>query len=168
MLKQMANYLERIFKNFREISRSKRKENEKFFTHLKRKDPKRLNEQFHAMHKAVFAETDCLQCARCCRSTGPLLTKKDIQRIAKKQAKKYFDQQISKAIDNEVGKSYFGTRGKINKHVDDAITGRFKDASKDKHFDEAVVKVAKRVLKAMHDMHFKRKNLIDDMPVPKS
>ena len=81
----MVNYLERIFKNFREISRSKRKENKKFFTHLKRKDPKRLNEQFHAMHKAVFAETDCLQCARCCRSTGPLLTKKDIQRIAKKQ-----------------------------------------------------------------------------------
>lgn len=37
------------------------------------------------MHEEVFAETDCLQCARCCRATGPLLTKKDIQRIAKKQ-----------------------------------------------------------------------------------
>ena len=92
--------------------------------------------------------------------------KNDIERIARKQAKKYFDQQISKAIDTEIGKSFFGTRGKINKHVDDAITGRFKNANKDKDFDIACQKVAKRVLKAMHDMHFKRRNLIDDMPVP--
>lgn len=81
----MANYLERIFTDFKEISRSKRKENKKFFARLKGKDPKRLNDQFHTMHEEVFAETDCLQCARCCRATGPLLTKQDIQRIAKRQ-----------------------------------------------------------------------------------
>ena len=94
--------------------------------------------------------------------------KSDIERIAKKQAKKYFDQQISKAIDAEIGKSFFGTRGKINKHVDDAITDRFKKAKNDKDFDEAVIRVAKRVLKAMNDLHHKRNNLIDNMPVPKS
>ena len=81
----MANYLERIFTDFKEISRSKRKENKKFFARLKGKDPKRLNDEFHTMHEEVFAETDCLQCARCCRATGPLITKQDIQRIAKKQ-----------------------------------------------------------------------------------
>ena len=81
----MTNYLERIFTDFKEISRSKRKENKKFFARLKGKDPKRLNDQFHTMHEEVFAETDCLQCARCCRATGPLLTKQDIQRIAKRQ-----------------------------------------------------------------------------------
>jgi Fe-S-cluster containining protein len=43
------------------------------------------------MHEEVFAETDCLTCARCCRTTGPLLTKQDIGRIAKKQGMKAAD-----------------------------------------------------------------------------
>jgi len=87
----MANYLERIWPDFKELARSKRKENKKFFTRLHGQDPKRLNEQFHSMHKEVFAETDCLTCARCCRTTGPLLTKQDIGRIAKKQGMKPAD-----------------------------------------------------------------------------
>ena len=67
----MANYFDRIWPNFKELARSKRKENKKFFARLNGQDPKRLNEQFHSMHKEVFAETDCLKCARCCRATGP-------------------------------------------------------------------------------------------------
>ena len=43
------------------------------------------------MHDEVFAETDCLTCARCCRTTGPLLTKQDIGRISKKQGMKAAD-----------------------------------------------------------------------------
>lgn len=87
----MANYLERIWPDFKELARSKRKENKKFFARLRGQDSKRLNEQFHAMHEEVFAETDCLTCARCCRTTGPLLTKQDIGRIAKKQGMKAAD-----------------------------------------------------------------------------
>jgi Fe-S-cluster containining protein len=87
----MANYLERIWPDFKELARSKRKENKKFFTRLLGQDPKRLNEQFHSMHEEIFAETDCLTCARCCRTTGPLLTKQDIGRIAKKQGMKAAD-----------------------------------------------------------------------------
>tara|TARA_B100001287_G_C22354593_1_gene376783 strand:- start:39 stop:392 length:354 start_codon:yes stop_codon:yes gene_type:complete len=98
------------------------------------------------------------------------LTKSDkaeIERIARAQARKHYDKVISKSIEDELGKSYFGTRGKINKFVDDAITQRFKDSAKDRDFDDAVVKVAKRVVKALYDMHYKRANLIDQMPVPK-
>ena len=84
----MANYLERIFDDFKELARSKRKENKKFFGGLSKQDGKKLNAQFHAMHEEVFAETDCLKCARCCRTTGPLLTKQDIGRISKKQGMK--------------------------------------------------------------------------------
>mgnify|MGYP005631792179 FL=1 len=87
----MANYLERIWPDFKELARSKRKENKKFFTRLQGHNSKRLNEQFHAMHEQVFAETDCLTCARCCRATGPLLTKQDIERISKKQGMKPAD-----------------------------------------------------------------------------
>ena len=87
----MANYLERIWPDFKDLARSKRKENKKFFGRLSKQDGKKLNAQFHAMHEEVFAETDCLKCARCCRATGPLLTKQDIQRISKKQGMKPAD-----------------------------------------------------------------------------
>lgn len=87
----MANYLERIWPDFKELARSKRKENKKFFARLNGQDSKRVNEQFHSMHEEVFAETDCLTCARCCRATGPLLTKQDIGRISKKQGMKPAD-----------------------------------------------------------------------------
>ena len=35
------------------------------------------------MHEEVFECTDCLKCANCCTTTGPLFTDKDISRIAK-------------------------------------------------------------------------------------
>ena len=99
------------------------------------------------------------------------LTKSDkaeIEKIAKRQAQKYLDKEITSAIEKELGRSFLGPRGKISKHVDDAITARFKNANKDKDFDDSVIKVAKRVVKALHDMHYKRSNLVDSMPVPKN
>ena len=99
------------------------------------------------------------------------LTKSDkteIEKIAKRQAQKYLDKEIASAIEKELARSFLGTRGKISKHVDDAITSRFKNANKDKDFDDSVIKVAKRVVKALHDMHYKRSNLVDSMPVPKN
>ena len=87
----MANYLESIWPDFKDLARSKRKENKKFFSRLSKQDGKKLNAQFHSMHEEVFSETDCLKCARCCRATGPLLTKQDIQRISKKQGMKPAD-----------------------------------------------------------------------------
>ena len=35
------------------------------------------------LHKEVFAEADCLQCANCCRTTPALVTRSDAKRIAK-------------------------------------------------------------------------------------
>lgn len=90
--------------------------------------------------------------------------KKEIERLAKKQAKVLFDRELSTAIEKEIKK-----RNSIfKKQTDDAITARFKNARSDKDFDEAVIKISKRVLKALHDMHYKRTNLIDKMPVPKN
>lgn len=31
----------------------------------------------------MFSKTDCLQCANCCKTTGPLFTTKDIDRLAR-------------------------------------------------------------------------------------
>ena len=36
-----------------------------------------------ALHDKVSSCTDCLKCANCCRSLGPRITDKDIERIAK-------------------------------------------------------------------------------------
>ena len=93
--------------------------------------------------------------------------RREIDRLAKKQAKLYFEKQISGAIEHELGSSFFGTKGKINKFVNDEISRRFKDAKKDKDFDDAVITICKRVLRGLYDLHYKRSNLIDNMPVPK-
>ena len=39
--------------------------------------------QVHALHDEITERTDCLACANCCRSLGPLITDKDVERIAK-------------------------------------------------------------------------------------
>ena len=35
------------------------------------------------LHDTEFRKTDCLQCANCCKTTGPLFTNADIERISK-------------------------------------------------------------------------------------
>ena len=67
----------------RTLVRQKAKENKKFFQQLKRVKPKVLDQKMHQLHEEVFACTDCLECANCCSTTGPLFTDKDIGRIAK-------------------------------------------------------------------------------------
>lgn len=89
--------------------------------------------------------------------------KKEIERLAKRQAKALLDKELSSAIEKEIKKR----NSVFKRQTDDTITSRFKNAKSDKDFDEAVINVSKRVLKALHDMHYKRSNLIDQMPVPK-
>lgn len=57
-------------------------ENKRFFADLKRRKPKQLDATVAEIHEEVFAETDCLTCANCCKTTSPLFTDKDIERIA--------------------------------------------------------------------------------------
>ncbi len=35
------------------------------------------------IHKEVFDKIDCLSCANCCKTTSPIITEKDIERISK-------------------------------------------------------------------------------------
>ncbi len=51
---------------------------------LKKKPPKRLDTIMQELHEEVFSQIDCLECANCCKTTGPLFTPKDIERISKK------------------------------------------------------------------------------------
>jgi len=64
-------------------SKVRRKENRRFFKRLKKVAPKVLDSLIHPLHDEVFECTNCLECANCCKTTGPLFTDKDINRIAK-------------------------------------------------------------------------------------
>jgi hypothetical protein len=55
----------------------------RLFDRLKRRPPRNLDEQIGAIHDEVFEETDCLQCANCCRTTSPIFIEADIARIAR-------------------------------------------------------------------------------------
>ena len=60
-----------------------KKETKKFLDRIRRKPPKNLDNNVHNIHDEVFAETDCLECANCCRTTSPIFTTRDIERISK-------------------------------------------------------------------------------------
>jgi Fe-S-cluster containining protein len=63
------------------------KENQKvhrnFFIKLRKKTPKNLDAIMEKLHDEEFKKSDCLQCANCCKTTSPIFTKKDIERISK-------------------------------------------------------------------------------------
>lgn len=59
------------------------KEHRKFLERLKRKPPKNLDYLTEETHQEVFSEINCLQCANCCKTTGPLFTDQDVARISK-------------------------------------------------------------------------------------
>ncbi len=71
---------------FSERAKQRAPENKKFLAGLKRKDPRRLDDAFHSLHDQVFAETDCLECANCCKTTSPIFYQTDIERVAEKPA----------------------------------------------------------------------------------
>ena len=54
-----------------------------FFIKLRKKTPKNLDTIMEKLHEDEFQKTDCLQCANCCKTTSPIFTKKDIERISK-------------------------------------------------------------------------------------
>ncbi|SEQ15110.1 hypothetical protein SAMN05421824_1294 [Hyunsoonleella jejuensis] len=72
-----------IINNLPKHAKDKHNENKKFFAKLKKKPPKNLDYVMQELHSEEFERTDCLECANCCKTTGPLFTDKDIERIAK-------------------------------------------------------------------------------------
>jgi uncharacterized protein len=71
----MQSWKEKALKDF--------KTTEAYFKKIRRKPPKQLDEVMDRLHEEVFAKTDCLQCANCCKTTSPIFRDKDIERIAR-------------------------------------------------------------------------------------
>ena len=64
-------------------AKNAKKENEKFFSKLKRNTPRDLDGTVQRLNDEAFAEIDCLTCANCCKTTSPIFRPNDIDRIAK-------------------------------------------------------------------------------------
>lgn len=65
------------------LAKDTNNETKKYFDKLKKKTPKNLDYVMQDLHEAEFKKTDCLKCANCCKTTGPLFTLADIERISK-------------------------------------------------------------------------------------
>lgn len=76
MLQPKLNDLPKLVKD-------KQLENKKFLEKLKKKPPKNLDYTMQDLHDKEFKKTNCLDCANCCKTTGPLFTLADIERISK-------------------------------------------------------------------------------------
>lgn len=93
-----------VIKNLPKLAKDKHKENKTFFKKLKKKPPKQLDYIMQELHDNEFERTDCLECANCCKTTGPLFTDKDINRIAKHfkmKVHKFTEQYLRLDEDND-------------------------------------------------------------------
>ena len=73
------------------LSLESKNESKKYFTNLKRRTPKNLDVVMQELHEAEFKKTDCLSCGNCCKTTSPIFTEKDVERIAKHLRMKVVD-----------------------------------------------------------------------------
>jgi len=69
--------------------------------------------------------------------------KKEIERIAKKQASKI----VAAELDKTLGSSFFETKGKVNKFVSDEVSKRFKAGRRDPDFADTVETICKEIHK---------------------
>ncbi|HCR55269.1 MAG TPA: zinc/iron-chelating domain-containing protein [Cytophagales bacterium] len=68
---------------FKASAEKQAKANKTFLSKIKKADPRKVDNAFHAMHEEVFEEIDCLTCANCCKTTSPIFYETDIDRAAK-------------------------------------------------------------------------------------
>jgi Fe-S-cluster containining protein len=75
--------MDKILNNLPQLAKDKQKEHKRFFKQLRRRPPRDLDRLMQELHNDEFERTDCLKCANCCKTTGPLFTDRDIERLAK-------------------------------------------------------------------------------------
>ena len=75
--------MEKRLKELPKLAEQVKVENKKYFTNLKKRTPKNLDYVMQELHIAEFKKTDCLTCGNCCKTTSPIFTEKDTERISK-------------------------------------------------------------------------------------
>ncbi|ARV05268.1 zinc/iron-chelating domain-containing protein [Polaribacter sp. SA4-10] len=83
--------MEKRLEQLPELAEEAKKESKKYFANLKKRTPKNLDYVMQELHDKEFAKTDCLTCGNCCKTTSPIFTEKDTERISKKLKMKVVD-----------------------------------------------------------------------------
>ncbi len=100
----MENKPDNFLDNFEEISIEKKDDFNRLFKKLKRVRPKQLDKLFKDAHHDSFERIECLNCANCCKTTGPLFTNNDIDRLSKRfklSTSKFIDMYLRKDEDGD-------------------------------------------------------------------
>ena len=66
-----------------QVAASKRGKFKQKLKQLKKRPSREIDQQIHRLHNEAFSKIDCLDCANCCKTTGPLFIPSDITRISK-------------------------------------------------------------------------------------
>ena len=96
--------MQNILKELVQRAKDKHNENKNYFQKLRKKKPKNLDSIMSDIHDEVFEYIDCLECANCCKTTGPLLKDKDIDRLSKflkMKSKLFIEQYLRIDEDND-------------------------------------------------------------------
>ncbi len=86
------------------LTNKSKAETKALIKNLKKRKPKNLDDVVHEMHDELFEAFSCLDCANCCKTIGPRLTDKDIDRLAKYLKMKpqaFIDQYVEVDEDND-------------------------------------------------------------------
>ena len=90
--------------DYNQKAQQRKSEHKKFLGKIKQKPPKDFDRKMLEIHEEVFNQIDCLSCANCCKTTGPLFTSADIDRISKhfkQKPQQFIDQYLRIDEDND-------------------------------------------------------------------
>jgi len=79
------------------LAKQKERENRKLIVQLKKRKPGDLDRVTLELHRKAFQHLDCLDCANCCKTLGPRIIQRDIDRISKflnLKPEEYFDKYL--------------------------------------------------------------------------
>jgi Fe-S-cluster containining protein len=79
-------------------AKDSRKQLNQTFKKLSKKKTSELTSIFSKLHNSIFPKYDCLKCANCCKTAGPIVLPKDVERICSffKMDRKKFEAEYLK------------------------------------------------------------------------
>ncbi len=75
--------MEDLLARLKQLATQDKAANKAFFKKLSKKQKQKLDDKVHALHYEAFEHINCLDCANCCKTLGPRLTDRDIEKLSK-------------------------------------------------------------------------------------
>lgn len=69
-------------KNILENGKKMQKKNDLLLKKIKKWPAGKIDNVIHELHENAFEKIDCLDCANCCKTTSPVFSQSDIERIS--------------------------------------------------------------------------------------